>query len=281
MTAEKVKIECSEIKELLISHLPDVENSFNESDSFIELIDGCYDSSQGIPLFAGLLEKVEEAYGIKVRDRMEWMEMSPRKWAVRISFMMMENRLIQSRKIGWRTVQQYLQQNHGIILESEESTVHLFLDRVNATGQFFGRQNLFGVFAMLIDHFYLDFNTEDIDQFNTFKSMDEVYEFLNDKLSARKLNDCKAYYCRNWSLKTRMKTKDILGQGDLFPEGVCMKHLSGKHGVTTRENNRVENAEDSSEAVMGLPYCIKDNRDGRTFEYWSLEDLLDDGWAVD
>ena len=284
MTAEKVKIDCSEIKELLTAQLPEIGNSISESVSCLELIEGHYDSAEGIRLLSELLDRVEEIFSIAIRDRMEWMEMSIKKWSSRISFMVMENRLIQTRKIGPKKVLQYLSQSHGIVIDQKftAGSAEVFVDRVNGTRQFFGKQDLFGIFSMLIDHFYLDMRQEDIEALNGFTTMDEVYELLNLKLSQRKLNDCKAYYCRNWSLKSRLKTRDLFSQS--VPGGTVMKHISGKQGEVTLEKNVLKDAgareESGQKVLMGLPYSIREGQDGRLYEYWSIEELLDDGWVA-
>ena len=284
MTAEKVKIDCSEIKELVLAHLPEIENSFSESESCLQIIEGHYEDARGIELLSKLLDKIEEIFEIKIRDRMDWMDMSVKKWSSRISYMVMENRMIQTKRIGPSTVLQYLNQNHGIVLDKKavSGSAQLFADCVNETRQFFGKQDLFGILSMLIDHFYLDLSPEEIEDLNCCGTMDEVYELLNMKLSQRKVNDCKAYYSRNWSLKSRQKTREIFS--GTVSEGVCLKHLSGKHGSITLEKNVFQSADSGTdsgqETVLGLPLCIRESRDGRLYEYWSIEELLDDGWVT-
>lgn len=136
-------------------------------------------------------------------------------------------------------------------------------------------ENLWDAFASFANIFCLEIDEKDQSVMNSMDSMDsmeDVITFLDRKAAARRRNDSRVRYGNNWSCHLRNQTRSMLTQDAAYPKPYCMKHILGQHGQIIPEPENFHGF-----CVIAVP----EQEQLVYHEYASLNDVIDDGWAVD
>jgi hypothetical protein len=161
----------------------------------------------------------------------------------------------------------------------------------------------------------ISLNEREMEELEKTKLMESVFETLSRKLAQRPANDGTVHYGKMWSWELTRETRqyfDRMGGLRGAGRGAPLKHcssvfdiLGSSHGLTDRvpEDERVGRLAEAADPIRvylrtqssgsptdyrGLVAYLnadlaknKDSEHAVYFDYRDVDDLIDDGWAID